>query len=224
MHPEKAKIINLDTKNKEDEIECRFNPTLYTFDKKNDWKNDQKTGKNMPQITFGGGSPATLTLELLFDTYSDAKPDTKPEDVRKKYTDKLWKLMMVEPKTKVKKTDKGRPPRVKFIWGKTWSFEGVITSLSQKFTLFMEDGIPVRATVNVTFQQSKDEAALAKQNPTSGGLGGERVWTVTEGDTLGWIAYKEYGDTSLWRLIAEANRLRSVRRLTPGTVLAIPNG
>ena len=89
---------------------------------------------------------------------------------------------------------------------------------------FLRGTLTVRATVNVTFQQSKDEAALAKQNPTSGGLGGERVWTVTEGDTLGWIAYKEYGDTSLWRLIAEANRLRSVRRLTPGTVLVIPNG
>ena len=43
------------------------------------------------------------------------------------------------------------------------------------------------------------------------------------GDTLGWIAYKEYGQTGLWRLIAEANDLDGVRELRPGTVLLIPN-
>jgi nucleoid-associated protein YgaU len=112
---------------------------------------------------------------------------------------------------------------VQFKWGKTWSFEGVITSLNQKFTLFLEDGVPVRATVTLSMMQSKDEASLAKQNPTSGGIGGDRVWTVTEGDTLGWIAHKEYGDTSLWRLIAEANHLEQVRQLTPGMALVIPN-
>jgi hypothetical protein len=219
----KAEIVN--TENGE-RLVCHFNPNTYSFDKKNNWPTNEQAGSNMPQHKFGGGSPATLTMELLFDTYADAKPGADPEDVRVKYTDKLWKLMLVDPKLKNydKKSKKGRPPQVKFIWGKTWSFEGVITSLSQKFTLFMGNGIPVRATVNVTFQQSKDEAALAKQNPTSGGIGGDRVWTVIEGDTLGWIAYKEYGDTSMWRLIAEANRLEQVRRLTPGTVLVIPNG
>jgi nucleoid-associated protein YgaU len=215
---EKAKIVNLETK---DEIECGFNPNTYTFDKKNNWPADQKAGGNVPQASFGGGSPATLTMELWFDTYADA--GKKAEDVRTKYTDKLWALMLVDAKLKDKKSKKGRPPRVKFMWGKTWSFEGVITSLTQKFTLFLDSGIPVRATVNVTFQQSKDEAALAKQNPTSGGLGGDRVWRVTEGDTLGWIAHKEYGDTSLWRLIAEANHLDNVRHLVPGSTLVIPN-
>lgn len=217
----KAEIINLENSER---LVCHFNPNAYTFDKKNNWPANEKAGSNMPQHKFGGGSPATLTMELLFDTYGDPKADEK--DVRKKYTDKLWKLMLVDPKSKNfdKKSKKGRPPQVKFIWGKTWSFEGVITSLSQKFTLFLSDGIPVRATVNVTFQQSKDEAALAKQNPSSGGAGGDRVWTVTEGDSLGWIAYQEYGDTSMWRLIAEANQLEHVRHLTPGATLVIPNG
>lgn len=220
---EKAEIHNLDSKGAPP-LKCLFNPNTYTFDKKNNWTTDQKAGANTPQTTFGGGSPATLAMELLFDTYADAKPGAKPEDVRTKYTDKLWKLMLVDPKLKDKKSKKGRPPRVKFVWGKTWSFEGVITSLNQKFTLFLEDGIPVRATVTVSFQQSKDEDALAKQNPTSGGIGGDRVWTVTEGDTLGWIAYKEYGDTAMWRLIAEANHLETVRHLPPGLTLVIPNG
>jgi len=75
----------------------------------------------------------------------------------------------------------------------------------------------------VTFQQIKDAALFPPQNPTSGGVGGERVWVVNEGDTLAWIAYREYGDSNQWRRIADANRLTQVRRLVPGTVLEIPN-
>jgi len=132
--------------------------------------------------------------------------------------------MIVDEKLKDKKNKKGRPPKVRFQWGTAWSFNAVITSISQKFTLFSTDGTPVRATLTVSFQQIQDTAELAAQNPTSGGVGGERVWTVTDGDTLAWIAHKEYGDTSQWRRIADANKLTDVRSLVPGTVLVIPNG
>jgi hypothetical protein len=215
-----AVIVNVDGN---EQVQCLFNPKEYTFAKTNSWPVDQKTGANMPQMTFGGGQPATLKMELFFDTYAGAS-DGQAKDVRKEYTDKLWKLMIVEAKLKDKKNKKGRPPKVRFQWGTAWSFNAVITSLSQKFTLFLSDGTPVRATVTVTFQQIQDEAQLAAQNPTSGGIGGDRLWTVAAGDTLAWIAYKEYGDTSRWRLIADLNHLTDVRSLTPGTVLVLPNG
>jgi nucleoid-associated protein YgaU len=163
-------------------------------------------------------------MELFFDTYANKNGSAKAKDVRKEYTEKIWKLMFVDERLKDPKSKKARPPRVRFQWGSTWSFNAVITQLSQKFTLFDVDGTPLRATLTVNFQQEKDEALLPPQNPTSGGVGGERFWTVEEGDTLGWIAYKELGQTSLWRVIAEANGLEDVRDLRPGTVLLIPNG
>jgi nucleoid-associated protein YgaU len=164
-------------------------------------------------------------MELLFDTYIDTPEGGQPKDVRKEYTDKLWKMMyVVKDLADKQKNKKGRPPKVRFTWGKAWIFEAVITSLQVKFTLFLSDGTPVRATANVTFQQVQDTENLPSQNPTSGAPGGERLWTVSEGDTLGWIAHQEYGDTGRWRLIADANHLSSVRRLVPGTVLVVPNG
>ena len=81
----------------------------------------------------------------------------------------------------------------------------------------------MRATLDVNFQQIKDSKQLRPQNPTSGGEGGEREWVVSTGDTLAWIAYKMYGDSTQWRRIAEFNRLLNVRRLAPGTKLVIPN-
>jgi contractile injection system tube protein/LysM domain-containing protein len=230
----RATIINIDRPGPP--IECLFNPKEYTFAKQNNWTLG-KAVSNLPQQQYGGGQPATLQLQLFFDTYEQHRIGNRvlngPGDDVRIYTDKIWELMLVVPKLTDKRTKKSRPPMVRFQWGKAWSFEAVVSSVNQRFTLFLPDGTPVRATVDVTFQQIKDTAQLRaaqpsqsrpKQNPTSAGTGGERVWTVREGDTLSWIAYEEYGDPNEWRLIADANGLTSVRRLIPGTVLMIPNG
>jgi hypothetical protein len=215
---EHAEIKNLDTG--APAIKCLFNPKEYAFTKQNQWKSAANKSTNVPSMEFGGGNPATLTMQLFFDTYDATE---KPKDVRKEYTDAIWELMIVDEKRKDPKTKKGRPPKVHFQWGKAWSFDAVITSLKQNFTLFLSDGTPVRATLDVTFQQVKDAKLFPKQNPTSGGDGGERIWTVNEGDSLAWIAYKEYGDASQWKRIADANRLVQVRRLPVGMMLEIPN-
>lgn len=218
-HFEKASIINLDKPGPP--IKCKFNPKEYAFAKKNSWNRNLQAGENVEDIKFGSGGATTLTLQLFFDTYAEKK------DVRKEYTSAIWELMMVDPSLRddyVPENGKGRPPIVRFQWGKTWSFEAFITSINQKFTLFLPDGTPVRAILDVTFEQLRDEKLFPRQNPTSGGAGGERVWTVSEGDTLQWIAYKEFGDATRWREIADANRLTRVRHLPPGMILVVPNG
>jgi hypothetical protein len=210
----RATILNLDFSSPA--LTCMFNPKEYTFSKQNNWSAAQNSGSNMPQMEFTNGDQATMTLELYFDTYE------KGEDVRLRYTGPLWNLMLVDDRLVDPKSKKKRPPRVRFVWGASWTFDAVITSLSQKFVLFKPDGTPVRAVVNATFKQISDDAIFPRQNPTSGGRGGERIWTVAEGDTLGWIAYKHYGTTARWRLIADANQLQSVRELQPGMTLVIP--
>jgi nucleoid-associated protein YgaU len=215
-----AEIVNEDT---QESVRCYFNPKEYSFAKSNSWKVEQKAGHNVPQVTFGGGQPATLQMELLFDTYTLGRRGGAAVDVRREYTDKLWKLMLVDKALQDPKSKKARPPKVRFQWGKAWSFVAVVTSLQQKFTLFDADGTPVRAAVTIAFQQLQDTAELARQNPTSGGVSADRVWTVTDGDTLASIAHKEYGDPARWRTIAAANNLAAVRRLAPGLVLVIPD-
>jgi hypothetical protein len=206
------------------EVKCLFNPKEYTFAKTNSWPKDKKAGANTPVLNFGGGNPATLNMDLLFDTYQNAKNGGQSKDVRAAYINDLWKMMFVDKALGEKKKNKqGRPPKVQFTWGKAWSFEAVITSLSVTFTLFLADGTPVRATAKVAFQQIQDTKELP-QNPTSGGVGGERVRTVEDGDRLDLIAHEEYGDTSRWRLIAAANGIIDPRHLRPGSTLVIPNG
>lgn len=214
----KAHIINLDSPGAAP-IECLFNPKEYSIVKKNKWSPSKTSGTNVPQQQFGGGDPATLTMQLFFDTYTGAHGS---KDVRKEYTSRIWHLAEVNDHLTDNTTTRGRPPKVRFQWGPAWSFEAVITSITQKFTLFSADGTPVRATLDVTFQQVVDDRHKPAQNPTSGGTGGEQEWSVKHGDSLAAIAYATYGDTRLWRTIADANRLTRVRDLRPGTRLGLP--
>ncbi len=212
-------------------VECMFNPKEYSFSKQNSWTQKERKGSDLARFEFGSGKPTTLQMQLFFDTYSNIKNGSTeggtPKDVRTAYTEKIWDMLKVDPKLSSlggsSKHKKGRPPVVIFQWGATWTFRAVITSLKERFTLFLPDGKPVRSTLDVTFQQIQDEHWYPATNPTSGGVGGERVWTVNEGDTLAWIAYKEYGDPNLWRYIADANKLTRVRQLMPGMTLEIPN-
>jgi len=208
---EKAKLVNLDTN---EEIKCLFNPNEYTFSKRNTWVSKMVKGRNVPSLEFGGGDSIELKMQLFFDTY------TAGGDVRT-VTNKIWKLMNINTKLADMTTTKGRPPMVEFQWGATWSFKAVITNISQKFTLFRENGIPVRATLDVDFLQAKEEGRYPGQNPTTKGNPGYRRRIVREGDTLDWIAFDEYGDSSLWRHIADVNNLDNPMNLLPGQVLAI---
>jgi len=197
-------------------VQCAFNPKEYGVTKKNKWTAPPAKGQNLAEYEFGGGDPSTMTLALMFDTFDTGK------DVREVYTDKVWRLMDIDSSLHDKKAKSGRPPRVLFQWGKAFGFIAVITSITQKFLLFKDDGTPVRATLDVAFQQVVESGLRPPQNPTSGGVGGSREWTVKDGDSLALIAYAEYGDSNAWRPIADVNRLTQVRRLRPGTVLEIP--
>jgi len=211
--PEKARIINLDDPN-EEPIEVLFNPNEYTFTKKNTWNKTEVIGKNVPLLEFGGGDSMSLKLQLFFDTYATGG------DVRD-VTDRIWKLMNISERLTDMTSTKGRPPMVEFQWGNFLSYKAVITDISQKFTLFRYDGTPVRATLDVTFLQAKESKRYPGQNPTTIGRPGYKRWVVKEGDSIDWIAYKEYGDSAMWRFIADTNKLDDPHRLRPGQVLAI---
>ncbi len=198
-------------------VQCLFNPTEYTFRKTNDWNAPKTVGTDLPDIQFTGGNAASLTMQLFLDT------SVTGGDVRDT-VNKIHNLMKINPNATGHGTaTQGRPPFVEFQWGQTWSFKAVITNLQERYTLFREDGVPVRATLDITFLQGErtDEAQTRAQNPTTMGRQGYRQWVVSEGDTIDWIAFSEYGDASKWRYIADINNLDEPDRLKPGQALAI---
>jgi hypothetical protein len=209
--PTKLLIHSVETS---DEIECMFNPNEYTITKNNEWATDPKRGKDVPKLDFKGGDSKELTLKLFFDTSLEGY------DVRDE-TDKLLKLMEVHEKLTDKNTGKGRPPLVICQWGEVRLFKAVVKQVSQQFTLFRDDGTPVRANVTAVFSQAQEEDLWKPQNPTTSGNYGHKRWIVKDGDTIDFIAYSEYDDSAMWRYIADINGLINPGNLTPGQVLVI---
>jgi nucleoid-associated protein YgaU len=97
----------------------------------------------------------------------------------------------------------------------------VIESIKQKFTLFSPEGIPLRATVNLSIREYRkldDQlAALNLMSPDR-----THSHTLKGGETLSAVAAKEWNRPGDWRHIADENGLEDPRRLRVGTFLRIP--
>ena len=208
-----ATLQNLESK---ETFKCLFNPTDYTIAKSNNWKAKEQTGTNVPKLDFTGGQSRSLKMKLFFDVAEEENGDVR------KSVDKLWELALIYSDKKHPVTKKSRPPLCLFQWGPNWQFTAVVASLSVNYTLFREDGTPVRAMADVSFTEAQDDKKKKGTNPTSFSEGGRKRREVQPRDTVALIAYEEYGDPTLWRRIADENHLDDPMHLRPGQILAIP--
>ncbi|PSB34413.1 LysM peptidoglycan-binding domain-containing protein [Stenomitos frigidus] len=217
-------------------IQVLFNPSQIEITKTG-WATDEETKQ-----PFSKPSSATLTVNLFFDTsiptdvagsdterfYKDSfginKYTYETLDVRN-YVNQIFNL--ANPRSELS----NRPPICRLIWGGrneahtklekyagTVMFQGVLQSVTKTFTRFTAEGIPVRANLNCTFLEYEDAVNKVKKlNPID-----DPIRIIKQGETLSSIAQEEYGDSALWRIIADANRLANPRKLEVGSVLTVP--
>lgn len=198
-------------------ITVQFNPSEYSLAKGAQIAEIAIPGIDSPILQFVRGQNEKLTLELFFDT-TEAGMGESPVRPVTELTKPVYELVKMQGNTHA-------PPRVRFVWGRGLSFRGIVESIQQKFTVFNPQGIPLRATLAVTFREYKTlEEQLGQLNLQSADHSKQRLVQVK--DTLSRIAFEEYGDSSKWRFIAEekanAGVLSNPRRLTPGTRLLVP--
>jgi len=205
-----AKITNTLTN---EVVRFMFNPFEYTISKSNTWQDKSVVGQNLPLVTFQQGGAMTLSLTLHFDSQAQGA------DVRQ-YTNPLWTMMMIDASTTNTRSGKGEPPPVIFEWGRL-HFKAIITSMSQKFTLFTDAGVPVRCTVDLSLRQYLDERDIPPQTSGATGTSAPRSATVVEGDRLDHIAASNTGSPSNHRQIAENNNINNPQNIPPGTRLRL---
>ncbi len=203
MALEKASI-EYTVKGKKEVVEVLFNPTEYRLNKSNVFSEVAVPGLESPPVQFIRGNARTLSMQLFFDTYE------KGTDVRE-HTKKIMGLLAVE-------NELHAPPICTFVWGGL-TFKGVLERADQRFTLFLPDGVPVRATVDVSFKEVLSTEGQGRQNKSSDFT---RHYVVRQGDTLSAIAGREYGDPGQWRTIALGNGIDDPLAIRPGQVLTIP--
>jgi hypothetical protein len=221
---EKAKLKIY--KEKEETMQVLFNPAEYNLSENANYAEQNIPGFNAPITQYVSGQASTLTLTLMFDSYETAESEAsgnvaaksnsgtpvKPWDVTK-MTKKITELTKISGSLH-------RPPLCEFIWGPL-HFKGVITAVNQTFTMFMEDGMPVRAKLDVTFKavtESLDDKKISPfESPDR-----SKYRVVKQGSDLWRLAWEEYGDPEMWRVIAKANGLLNPRDLQVGQRLKLP--
>jgi nucleoid-associated protein YgaU len=211
MPLEKALITNTVTG---DRIPVMFNPEEYNVDRSMNYAQTTVPGLSAPITQFVSGGAQTLQMELLLDTYEGHSwaGTAAGEDVRGPLG-KITDLMNIDPTTHA-------PPVLLFTWG-SLAFTCVLAQAGARFTMFLPDGIPVRARLQVTFNEFRNidlEAREIKRETADY----SKLYTVGQGETLSGIAFKVYEDPALWRPIALHNRLGDPRSLTAGLQLVIP--
>ncbi len=181
-----------------------FNPQSLQYTITNNLKNKGAGNRTKQYVDKSTGK---LVMDLIFDT-TDTGRDVRLDTVR------VAKLM--EPKG----ADKA-PPTVQFGWG-AYSFTGLVEGYKETIDFFSADGVPLRASVNLTLASqdkvfeggSRDTASL--RGTLGGGTApagaGAEIGTRGNGkgrglhDTAG-----QLGDPGRARELAEANGIENPR-------------
>lgn len=204
-----------------------YNPSELSFEKTMKFAEIAIPGLDAPLQQFVRGEAEKLTLELFFD--STEKGTGLGATSVTTQTDKVFSMARINPTTHA-------PPVVTLTWNHHFpgdsltgplgsqrrnSFVGVIESIRQKFVLFSPEGIPLRATVNLTIREYKKlEDQLKQLNLMSPDR--THSHALKGGETLSAVAAEQWKRPGDWRRIADENELEDPRRLRVGTFLRIP--
>ena len=129
-------------------VTAMFNPKEISIDKSVPWAKQGSSRGDKPALAFWSADGSVMSFELMFDTFESRA------DVHAAFVANLVKLAMVQDPDGAE--DRKRPPKVAVRWGGTKlpDFEGVIESISTKYTMFLPDGTPVRATCRLAIREA----------------------------------------------------------------------
>ncbi|MEL0635650.1 hypothetical protein V6259_02560 [Marinomonas sp. TI.3.20] len=178
----------------------------------NECNNRQAQGNLAPKVELKGYKSEKLSFEIIIDaTGAVDQLITIPVPIQFK----LLKSVIYD-----YYGDKHEPYPVIITWG-TLIFKGRLTSMDITYQLFDSYGVPLRATVSLSFDEyltDKEKEKLAKNS--SPDL--THIVEFKAGDTLPQLCQKIYNDSSYYMDVARANQLVSVRQIMPGTKLYFP--
>ncbi|MEQ8279482.1 MAG: peptidoglycan-binding protein [Deltaproteobacteria bacterium] len=205
----------------------QYNPTELSLEKSVQLAEITIPGIDAPLQQFVRGQAEKLTVELFFDTTEEGTGRGARSVTEE--TDRIYELAKIDP-------ERHAPPIVTFIWNAHFAgdhlsersgnqarhnFTGVVESLSQRFTLFSPEGVPLRARINLTLREYRPlEQQLAELRLSSPDKTHAHV--VGAGERLSSISHRYYGRTSKWREVAIENGIDDPRRLEVGAVLRVP--
>lgn len=202
-------------------IDVLFNPSEYQLTDSANYSEKKVPGLDGPVIQYISGEATELSLNLFLDTYVPKKPpslfsfggsssgSTDVSNITKRIADATSIDGSLH-----------RPPKVTFKWG-SLNFKGVVTKFSHTYTMFTENGMPVRAKVSLTFKSLMSPKDKRRESPFES-PDRTKYRTIRQGIGLWDIAGMEYGDPDLWKVIARENGIVNPLDVRPGQVVKLP--
>ncbi|AKG20504.1 CIS tube protein [Calothrix sp. 336/3] len=129
-------------------IEFMFNPNQLAFSQQIRLTSNEgaRTGRGLPKVNFAYPEPCTLSIkDIIVDTYEEGGGKSVIAYI-KQFEKALNFLESGENKQK-------RPPTYVFTWGEYQYIRCFITNLSYTLTMFLSDGTPVRAKLDLSLQE-----------------------------------------------------------------------
>lgn len=190
-------------------FEVVLNPDNYSINSKINYNHRKVEG----QVRFFDVDSDLIKLPALILDVTGAIPGT----AEKKLDDLIRKLKQV---VFVFDGTSHETPVVKLEWGPLCQYAR-LSDINVQYELFAEDGTPLRAKVELSFQEFKTIGKiLAEKNKQSPDM--THFVEVKAGDTLPLMCFRIYNDASYYLEVAKANGLSSFRRLKMGSFLYFP--
>ena len=189
-----------------------INPETYTVEIKYEFEQAQGQGTTGNNQSFKVKYPEEMSFEFLFDNTGII--DRNPKENIATDIENFKKFLMDHD------GNSHQPRFFKFVWG-TDLFKGRCSALNINYKLFNPDGSPIRAICKVSLKQAtEEELRVIQQNDRSPDLTHYR--RVQKGDTLPYMCFKIYGDSSFYLQVAKANKLQNFRNLEVGSEIFFP--
>lgn len=162
MKLEKAVLKAID--NDADDIEFMFNPNEISFSRSMSLESSEgsRTDTGQTKTSFKHPNPYDLKIgNIIFDTY----------EVGESVLPHVAKFTKAVEFTQKGEGDKKRPPVYLFAWGSNQYLRCFVKNFSFKLSLFLPDGTPVRASIDLTLEQvdpPTPERGQGATNPSPG--------------------------------------------------------
>jgi hypothetical protein len=150
LHPSKDDSVSIASCDTNIHVDAQYNPKELQIDLSVPWQKKSQANKSNEtgiQLEFTGAEGREMTLELLFDGYETGTS----------VADKIQTLNTMASVMNPNDADetKRRPHLCVVTWGTAVpKFKCVIESLSTKYTVFSDKGVPLRATCTVKLKEA----------------------------------------------------------------------
>lgn len=165
------------------DIEFMFNPAELKFSRSINIEQSEgsTTPKGQNKTSFKHPNPYQLTISnIILDTYERAEGKQSVLEPLKPFTDAIAFVKEGSGKGNSRGKPK-RPPVYLFTWGKNVYLRCFIKSCNFRLTMFLPDGTPVRAILDLTLEQVDD----SQPQPSQGTPNVSQAMRQNQGRSMG---------------------------------------